>query len=393
MTTTRGEAIEGFIDALVDDDAEQLYDRAPCGYLSTLPDGTIVKANQTFLSLTGFNGHEIIGRQRFVDLLSPGGRIYYESHYAPMLRMQGSAREIALDLVRADGTRLPVLVNSVLDLDADNAPRLIRTAVFDATERRAYERELLLEKERAEASEARATALAQTLQQTLIPPDVPQIPMLDVAARYRPAGSGDEVGGDFYDVFQTGPHSWVIVIGDVRGKGVDAAIVTALARHTLRAASMTEESPVHALAVLNEVLCREEERFCTVGVVRLDHRDGGWQAVVCSAGHPLPLHRRGASLSTLGEPGPLLGVFESGVELSAAAVSLAPGDVVLLYTDGVPDGRSGAAFYGESRMNAVLANDFSDADDVVQSLLDSVLEFQGGRARDDIAIVAIRVPF
>src|SRR5919112_3487534 len=154
------DAVDAFVGALLDD-AQQLYERAPCGYLSTAPDGTIIKVNDTFVALSGYSRTELIGRRRFVDLLTPGGRIYHETHYAPMLRMHGSARQIALDLVRADGERLPALVNAVLETDESGAPVLVRTAVFDATERRGYERELLRSKQRAEASEAQATALAR----------------------------------------------------------------------------------------------------------------------------------------------------------------------------------------------------------------------------------------
>ena len=161
MTSTGNEALEAFYEALLDDNAEQLYDQAPCGYLSTSPSGTIIKVNQTFLTLTGYDREQLVGKTRFAQLLSTGGRIYYETHYAPMLRMQGHAHEIAFDLVRADGSRLPVLVNAVLERDAHGTPMVIRTAIFDATLRREYERELLRAKQRAEDSEARATALAQ----------------------------------------------------------------------------------------------------------------------------------------------------------------------------------------------------------------------------------------
>src|SRR5215212_8745163 len=149
-------AFDAFAAALVEDDAEQLYERAPCGYLSTTPDGGIVKVNETFLALTGYRRDDLVGKRTFASLLTGGGRIYHETHYAPMLRMQSSARGIALDLVAADGRRLPVLVNSVLARDDDGRPVVVRTAVFDATERREYERELLRAKQRAEASEARA---------------------------------------------------------------------------------------------------------------------------------------------------------------------------------------------------------------------------------------------
>jgi PAS domain S-box-containing protein len=135
---------------LLEESIEDLYEEAPCGYLSALPGGTIVKVNQTFLDWTGFQRDDLVGRRRFQDLLAPGGRIFHETHYAPLLRMQGSVREIALEVVCADGRRLPVLVNSVLKVDDAGAPRLVRTTVFNATHRKEYERELMRERQRAE---------------------------------------------------------------------------------------------------------------------------------------------------------------------------------------------------------------------------------------------------
>src|ERR1700750_1416937 len=120
--------------------AEDLYENAPCGYLSASPDGTIVRVNATFERWTGYARESLVGARRFQDLLSPGGRIYHETHYARLLRMQGSVREIAVDIVAADGQRLPVLVNSVLVSDAAGEPQLVRTTLFDARERNAYAR-------------------------------------------------------------------------------------------------------------------------------------------------------------------------------------------------------------------------------------------------------------
>jgi sigma-B regulation protein RsbU (phosphoserine phosphatase) len=198
---------DGFYAALLDDDPQELYDNAPCGYASTLPDGTIVKVNGTLLSWTGYDRDALVGR-RLQELFPPGDRIFYETHFAPLLRMQGKVREIAVQLVCQSGSRLPVLVNSVLTRDAEGTPRLVRTAIFDATERRAYEEELLAARRRAEESEARARALANTLQATFFPPAIVSPPGLDVGGAYRPAGDGSEVGGDFYDVFETGRGTW-----------------------------------------------------------------------------------------------------------------------------------------------------------------------------------------
>lgn len=387
------QALDAFYAALLDDDPAALYDRAPCGYLSTTPDGTIVKVNETFLTLTGYRKADLVGRRSFVDLLTGGGRLYHETHYAPMLRMQGKVRELALDIVRADGERLPALVNSVLERDHHGAPRVIRTAVFDATERRGYEHELLEARRRAEASEERATVLARTLQASLIPPQPPVVPGLEVSAAYRPAGRGDEIGGDFYDVFQVDAGSWVIVVGDVRGKGVDAAVVTGLARHTIRAAAIRSSHPAEVLDDLNQVLLRYgTDRFCTIGVVRLRRAGGHWTATVSTGGHPLPLLSRGGSEPVeLGRPGVLVGVFP-GASFAQHDIALLPGDAVILYTDGVSEARGERGWYGEEGVRGALQAAAAGDADLAGSVLDDALRFQAGSPRDDIVVVGVRVP-
>lgn len=385
-------ALDGFYAALLEDDADLLYERAPCGYLSTTPDGTIVKVNQTFLALTGYERAELVGRRKFSELLSAGGRIYHETHYAPMLQMQDKAREIALDLVCADGRRLPVLVNAVLERDQDGTPHVVRTAVFDATERREYERELLRAKDRAEESEREARLLARTLQQTLIPPTPPAIPGLDVAAVYRPAGAGEEVGGDFYDVFQLAEDDWVVAVGDVCGKGVDAAVVTALARYAIRAAAVQQPGPDAVLHALNEVLLHHEsDRFCTVALMRLRRLDATWTATVCSGGHPLPLLVRDGKATDAGGPGSLLGVLADAA-FQETVVALQPGDALVLYTDGVTEARHGAEFFEEAGLVESVASAAASASAITAGVLADVLAFQGDNPRDDIAVVAVRVP-
>ncbi len=263
-------AADAFHDALLEDDPVQLYEEAPCGYLSTTPDGRIVKTNQTFLRWTGYQTGALLGRP-LVDLLTAGGRIYHETHYAPMLRMQGRVREIAVDIVRSDGERLPVLLNASVGLGDDGEPRVVRVAVFDATERRNYERELVLAKERAQRSEEKASTLAQTLQQSLIPPGLPAIPGLRLAADYRPAGDGSQVGGDFYDVLPLDRGRWCMLLGDVSGKGAQAAVVTTLCRYTARALAFGADHVSEVLTELNQVLCRNDtERFVTITVAILD---------------------------------------------------------------------------------------------------------------------------
>jgi sigma-B regulation protein RsbU (phosphoserine phosphatase) len=385
------DALEGFYSALLDDDPAELYERAPCGYLSTTPDGTIVQVNGTFLTWTGYAREQLVARRQFSELLSPGGRIYHETHYAPMLRMQGTAKEIALEIVCADGSRMPVLVNSVLERDEAGEPIVVRTAVFDASERREYERELLRAKQRAEESERRATMLARTLQRTLIPPAPPIVPGLDLTAAYRPAGTGDEVGGDFYDVFELGPGDWMLAVGDVRGKGVEAAVVTALARHTIRAAAVRHPEPSEVLLVLNDVLRRDSpDRFCTVALVRLRHGAGGWTAQISCGGHPQPIgFGQGGDPGPAGRTGTLLGVFDAPT-VHDTSVGLGPGAGLVLFTDGITESRRGDDFFGDERLLEAVARHRSAAD-LSAAIVDEVFAFQTGPPVDDIVVVSVRV--
>jgi sigma-B regulation protein RsbU (phosphoserine phosphatase) len=396
-------AADQFQNALLDDDPIQLYERAPCGYLSTTPDGRIIKANATFTTWTGYDAEELTSRS-FIDLLSVGGRIYHETHYAPLLRMQGAVREIAVDIVRKSGDRLPVLVNARLDRDADGQPRVVRIAVFDATERRAYERELVRAREQAEASEARASSLARTLQETLIPPLAPVIPGLDVAAAYHPAGDGSEVGGDFYDVFSLASGDWILALGDVCGKGAGAAVVTALARYTVRALAVSHDRPSEVLAELDTAVDRHEtDRFCTLVLVRLRRDDDGWSATISSGGHPpAVLVRRGQDPEQVVVPGTIIGVL-SNATFEEREMRLGPGDTLLLYTDGVTEARNqDADLFGTDllldclRRHAVrTAVDTASgalAERLVTGLVDEVLSFQESLPHDDIAILAVSVP-
>jgi sigma-B regulation protein RsbU (phosphoserine phosphatase) len=282
----------------------------------------------------------------------------------------------------------------VLKRDPTGAPVVVRSAVFDATDRREYERELLRAKQRAEESEAQARLLARTLQQTLIPPAPPLVSGLDIAAVYRPAGSGDEVGGDFYDIFEVAAGDWVVAVGDVCGKGVDAAVVTAAARYAIRAAAVGHPRPRDVLARLNEALLRHEsDRFCTVALMRLRSSDGGatWTASVASGGHPPPLlARAGHGPVPLGRPGSLVGVFDDA-RFHDTDIALRRGDALVLYTDGVTEGRRDREFFGDDRLDTAVASRAPDAAALTGGILDEVLAFQSGSPRDDIVIVAIGV--
>lgn len=378
-----------------DGDSDDLFEHAPCAYLSAAADGTIVRVNQTFLRWTGYTAQELVGGRRFQDLLSAGGRVFFDTHYSPLLLMQGWVREIALDVVRADGSVMPAVLHSVLKRDEDGSPQFIRTALFDASERRAYERELLHQRQRAEASEARARELAETLQNSLVPPALPAVPGLDVGAVYRPALSGKEVGGDFFDLFELPGNEWALLVGDVCGKGARAATVTALVRYTARAVAIQQPNPRDVLSHVNHALLTSGmDRFCTAVYARIAVQPNGEvQLRLAAAGHPLPLLRQSeVPVQTAGVPGDLLGVFEDPT-FHEVALTLSPGGSLVFYTDGITEGRRGDLFYGEERLRTCLdASQGLSAEEIANAVVWDVLSFQDGLPRDDIAVVAIQAP-
>jgi serine phosphatase RsbU (regulator of sigma subunit) len=236
--------------------------------------------------------------------------------------------------------------------------------------------------------------IARTLQQSLLPPHLPEIAGVELAARYRPVGEGNEVGGDFYDVFEIGEGSWALVIGDVCGKGADAAALTALVRYTIRAIATADKLPSEVLRELNDAILRQrsDNRFSTVAYARVTPRDGGAHIDLSSGGHPLPLVRRAGGTSELiGEPGTLLGVVPDPT-LSDAAVDLAAGDALLLYTDGVTEAGAPARLMTPEDIGAVLEGcPAGDAATIAECIEAAAVEESGGEPHDDVAIVALRV--
>ncbi|MET9607872.1 SpoIIE family protein phosphatase [Streptomyces sp. NPDC006512] len=386
--------------ALLEDSAEELYEQAPCGYLSTLLDGRIVKVNGRLLEWLGYDRDELVGRRSFSDLLTVGGRIYHETHFAPLLAMQGEISGIALELKAADGSRMPVLVTSAVKTGSDGRPMLIRTTVFDARERRAYETELLRARQEADRERERLGRLNVILQQTLLPPALANVPGLDVAAHYHVA-SADEVGGDFYDLFPLASDRWGMFLGDVCGKGAGAAAVTSLTRYTLRAAAVYDPDPAAVLGNLNTVLTHEyhhhDPRFCTVifGLLTPDGDRGGFRITLAGGGHPPALLLRAdGSAAYLPTPGgQLIGVLPDP-QIATTTVHLAPGDTLLLYTDGLTEAHTALAGdrYGdEALLGFAAALAPATADEAVGAIR-GLLDVFGAGVDDDTAVLAVHVP-
>jgi len=409
--------------SLLEDSAEDLYESAPCGYLSTLMDGTIAKINATLLGWLGLEREPVVGRMRFTDLLTVGGKLYHETHFAPLLRLQGEIGGIALEIRRDGGGRMPVLVSSTVKRSDSGRPVLIRTTVFDARDRRAYEEELLrgrkaaeearaqAEEARAQAEEARAQAEADrarlqdalaVLQHSLLPATLPTLPGMETAASYHTA-SPDRLGGDFYDVFPVDGERFAFFLGDVCGKGPQAAALTSLTRYTLRAAALHDPDPVSALSTLNRVLHERyaqggDPRYCTAvfGVLEPDPKAGKVTVRLASGGHPPALVLRAdGTADFLSTPGGLLvGVVPSAPFVGATTV-LAPGDTLLLYTDGITEARTSedrTGLYGDEALLAFAADHAGKPTPAVIEALTGLLHSFGNGLDDDTALLALGAP-
>jgi sigma-B regulation protein RsbU (phosphoserine phosphatase) len=180
--------------------------------------------------------------------------------------------------------------------------------------------------------------ISVSLQRAFLPPTLREIPGLEIAAAYWPAGVASHVGGDFYDVFAIGEGEWAVLIGDACGTGPDAAATAAIARHTARAAARHGVDHVEVLEWVNQAVKHSDRNlFCTACYLTVRTGDDGTAAVTSvSAGHPLPIVLRERSAETVGAPGTLLGVFDDP-RFVVSETTLVPGDTVLLYTDGITD--------------------------------------------------------
>jgi serine phosphatase RsbU (regulator of sigma subunit) len=235
-------------------------------------------------------------------------------------------------------------------------------------------------------------SIAVTLQQALLPPALPVIPGVDLAARYWPAGA-NRVGGDFYDVFALRGQRWALVIGDVCGTGADAAALTSIARHTIRAAARHDIGPAQVIDWLNEaVLHSNRHLFCTACYAVLNADNDGWHLSSPAAGHPLPIVATADRPHAIGRPGTLLGVFDH-VSTTTLSVALHPGDVALLYTDGLTDLPSPYGITPDELADLVhQLRDTPTADQIADALRHSLLQRVPDQTRhDDVALVVLKI--
>lgn len=321
--------------SLLEETAEDLFENAPCGYVSTSIDGTFLRVNRTFEDWTGRHRDDLVGTRRFQELLAPGARIYYETHVAPLLQLQESVREIAVDVLRADGSRLPALINAVLRHDEDGNPAVIRTTIFDATDRRRYEQALL-------SARRHEQEIARHLQRSMLSGAIPAGDGLEIGVSYQPATDDLEIGGDWFDAFWIDEGEVVgLVVGDVVGKGIDAAAVMGQLRSALRALASTGMPPSGVLDGLDLYVRRHGVgEMTTIAYIQLSIRTGSLR--YACAGHPPPL-----VLVPGAEPEFLWGGRSLPLDAHGEhhrrpehECTLAPGGLVVLYTDGLVERRA-----------------------------------------------------
>ncbi|HEX8075474.1 MAG TPA: SpoIIE family protein phosphatase, partial [Thermoleophilaceae bacterium] len=235
--------------------------------------------------------------------------------------------------------------------------------------------------------------IAHTLQRSLLPPDLPEVPGVELEARFRPAGEGIEMGGDFYDVFALADGRWAMVLADVCGKGPDAAALTALVRYTVRAVTMHERAPARVLTLLNEAILRHrgDDRFCSAVFATLETRPEGAVVDIASGGHPLPLLLRGTGgVETAGGTGLLLGLWPDP-KVESEAVELGPGDALVFYTDGVTDARAPERILGADDLARLLGSCAGSGAAATADAIETAVTDTSTEPRDDLALLVVAV--
>jgi serine phosphatase RsbU (regulator of sigma subunit) len=236
-------------------------------------------------------------------------------------------------------------------------------------------------------------ALASTLRAALLPPDLPDVPGVELGARYRAAQEATEIGGDFYQVYSCGVAGWAFEIGDVCGKGVNAAVLTGQVRQSLRTAARVENDPARMLEVLNDTMIAVDgSKFVTVVHGRLHRDDDGAVTIdLAVGGHPPPLVlRTDGTVDSVDAHGMIVGMLRDA-RFRATRVRLAPTETLLLYTDGVTEARAGEELLGSVRLASMLRDCRGmSAQAITERLEQLVLDYLDGGPHDDIALLALR---
>lgn len=338
----------------------------------------VVDVNPAAVALSDRSRGELVGR-RVRDLLDASG-----------VAEVGPSGLVLADPVTGDRRTFDVSQQPLTDISGRPAGELV--VLREVTQR-------VRDQQRLQQVLDDRSRVAATLQASMVPATLPDVRGCELASRYVPAGDGGEIGGDFLDVFPLDDVTWAFVLGDVSGKGAEAAAVSAATRYTLRALARPGLSPAATLREVNAVLQAqtESERHCTLvhGQLRPpregDAPSARARVALSLAGHHCPLLLRAdGDVEEVGELGTALALFDDP-ELHDAEVELAPGEVLCVFTDGLVEARRGRDQFGSERVAELLhAHRDLRADELAGTVLDAVREFHGEELVDDLAMLVIR---
>jgi PAS domain S-box-containing protein len=387
LLTSIGRQIGQFLDRMC---AEEEIRRSAARYRSLVEasaldvwrcavNGDVVTDMPWWRGVTGQSAEECYG-SGWLDAVLPADRATVAAAWR-VARDTGAVYEDEYRVRAADGTVLTVIVRAVPIVEDGRLVEWMGTTEDVTSERRAN---------------AARIELAESLQASLLPPRLPVVPRLDLAALYEPGGEDLAVGGDFYDLYRASPTAWTAVIGDVCGTGPAAVAVTAAARHSLHGLSMNATGPAATLRGLNATLLadvKDRRPFLTAVKLRIEPTAPDVKVTVACAGHPLPLLvRADGTVEPVGVPGMLLGVFDE-VDITDVTLHLLPGEALVLYTDGLTEARGhDGSLFGEERLADVLsATAGRTAQEVVDRIRTEVAAFRRPGSSDDVAVLVLRV--
>jgi serine phosphatase RsbU (regulator of sigma subunit) len=370
-------------DADRDDD---LFEDAPCGYVTIALDGRIIRANRAFAEQLRWE-HTALGEGRpFGEVLTTGARLYYETHVVPYLMINGVMGEVALELRRADRSTLPALVNANLRLDDTGRPTSIRMIVFEAGRRRRYEQGLL----QAQRDEH---GIARELQHSLLAGELPSGPEFELAIAYRAAERTLSVGGDWYDAFWLDDRRTRIgvVVGDVVGHGLHAATTMGQLRSATRALATVGQPPGALLGSLDAYSRRHAVGIMTTVTYAEVDLAAGAVHFAC-AGHPPPLRITPEAEPELlwdGRSEPLAAFSDPTAHRPQATVSALGDSTLLLYSDGLTERHADRTIDG---LEILLQDATRLAGTDPQSVVDALSDLQRSESTDDdLCLLAVRL--
>lgn len=368
---------------MTSDGVEASWEDSPCGLVVATMDGRIIRVNATLARWLGYEREALRGKS-FDELLT-----------VPMPR-EDALSGVPVDLVTADGGVLPVFLAANVAADGRGMRNI---AVLEAAGRRSWERDVVAAGARAQDENQRVRVFAETLRRSLLPPLLSPPPGLD-AVDYYFAASTDDIGGDFYDLFPLSRATWGFFLGDVAGKGVEAAVISGLTRYTLRAAAVYDDDPEQVLTNVNTVLSQElkgeRNRFCTLIYGRITSAGKGFRVELASGGHPPPLVLRADGTAHYVD---VTGGHAAGLSANphfvSAQLDLDRGDTLMLYTDGLTEAGTGIGNERYDDEGALLRFVEAQAPSSASSIVEAIhglLESLGPGVEDDTAVLAFGVP-